>query len=291
MLKIVQKAEHYLARTFKSQLHLRYSGLSKRAGLKQNQLILSFDCDTPEDAEASKTIVSYLLKKGHPAVFAVPGKRIEAHLETYKSIANSGFEFINHGYEEHTAFDMIKGHYYSTTWYHEMTNDEVATDIFRAHKTLTENLEVKPTGFRAPHFGYFQKSKELGFLYQTLKALNYAYTSTTMPRVGLRKGPLFETKEGLKEFPVTGTFDFPLSILDSWQFISSPSATTETQQMYFAQFKKWVDFFANHSPGLLNFYVDPAHVEKFAGYFQAIEYAVAHGFKITTYTDYLSSNS
>jgi hypothetical protein len=280
------KKIHRQPLTDSSCLYLSES--SKRQGIDKLYLILSFDCDTILDALASEKIAENFLYKGIPAVFGVPGQTLEKNTTVYKKIKGMGFEFLNHGYLDHAAYDDDKGRYYSTTWYHQMTEREVRKDIQEGHECIRGLLNINPVGFRAPHFGYYQDHAQLEIIYSEIAGLGYSYASTTMPVVGLKKGPLFPVSYKLYEFPVTGTYDQPAVILDSWQFFEAPDRVY-TEKDFTIQFHKLVDYYSGNSlPCILNFYVDPSHVIDRREYFDCLEYASGKGVEFSTYSQILS---
>ena len=260
----------------------------RKLGIDDLYIILSYDCDTPLDSAASVIIKDYLASHGIPAVFAVPGVVIEKNKKTYKSIYDQGFEFINHGYLEHAAYDHIVDSYYSVTWYHKMAEDDVRNDIIKGHNTLWQTLGCASSGFRAPHFGYFQDPAQLEIIYSEINKLNYKFASTTMPSMAIKNGYVYKTAYGLYEFPVTGTYDVPSVILDSWQFFAAPERKY-TENDYKIEFKKLLKFYSdNKLPGILNLYADPSHIVDSNTYFDCIEYALQKGAVFITYLDMLN---
>ncbi|MEI6218977.1 MAG: polysaccharide deacetylase family protein [bacterium] len=260
------------------------SSLTYANGIKKPYLILSFDCDSPEDAIASKELSVWLMrKKAIPAVFAVPGRRIESSPGTYSEISRAGFEFMNHGYLDHAEFNQALGRYTSTTWYHEMSETAVREDIRRGHDTIRNILGIEAKGFRVPHFGYYQSPEQLEVIYSESERLGYSYASTTMPSHALHNGAAYRAVRGIIEFPLTGTFDRPEELLDSWCYMAAPDRVY-TPKEYVLQFCKMVNFFANNGlPCILNYYADPSHVIDSRAYFDCIEYALESGFEATTY--------
>ncbi len=267
-----------------SALYSRYGNLSCKRGIKGRYLILSYDCDTTDDARAALDIVHKFRATGIPAVFAVPGRCIEAEAGSYREIHQAGFEFMNHGYLDHAQFDPALGRYTSITWYHEMSEAEIREDIRRGHDTIRNLLGIEARGFRAPHFGYYQSPDNLEIIYSEAARLGYSYASTTMPSHALHNGAAYPTGRGIIEFPLTGTFDRPEDLLDSWCYMAAPDRIY-TPEDYVRQFRKMVYFFAQKNlPCILNYYADPSHIIDFKAYFDCIEYALNYGFEATIYS-------
>jgi len=73
-----------LGRLFPRLFWQRYNSLAHQQGFNRLYLVLSFDCDTPEDAEAAKIIHSRLLEQGIKATYAVPGAQLEENAAVYQ---------------------------------------------------------------------------------------------------------------------------------------------------------------------------------------------------------------
>lgn len=245
-----------------------YRTRAVRAGLDRLYLMLSFDCDTPEDIEVAWSVHERLLDFGICASYAVPGALLLAGASVYKKIADTGAEFLNHGGRSHTYFDADRGAYRSCFFYDEQARDVLEEDIVEGDRIVTEVIGIKPDGFRTPHFGTFQRREQLLFLHDTLRKLDYRYSTSTTPIAGLRFGPAFKNF-GLMEFPVSGQGDNPLSILDSWGCFRAPDRVLSE-----ADYKTQALSMASHlngAPGILNFYADPCHVADQPVFFETME--------------------
>lgn len=249
----------------------QYDQLARAQGLDRLYLLLSFDCDTPEDIAAAAELDHWLAGLGLRRTYAVPGEQLIQGAETYRRLAESGADFINHGQRPHTEFR--DGCYRSVTFYNEMTPEEVAQDIRLGHQTCLEVLGRPPRGFRAPHFGYYQKPDQREVLYHELRNLGYEFSSSTVPQLAFQQGPLIDVGE-LFEIPLSGSIGAPYSLLDSWNHVVSPEHPTVTDQ-YGELFVQTVDGLLNMDvAGILNYYVDPAHVRGTATFDRVIRYAV-----------------
>lgn len=249
-----------------------YSFRAKLAGLKTVYLILSFDCDTEKDIEVVTQVDAFLESKGIKAVYAVPGQLLEEGKDVYRRLADKGNEFINHGYYKHSIFQ--DGRYISQFYYDKIGEKNIIDDIDRGFHAVTDITGTAPLGFRAPHFGTFQKKSQLSFLHSTLKSKGYLYSSSTLPVKALCYGPVMNM-EGFYEIPVSGCYDMPLMALDSWSFRFAPRRQV-SEKDYVIQFKKMVDFFVNYNrPALLNYYADPSQVYDFDGFYEVVEYFIS----------------
>jgi hypothetical protein len=234
-----------------------YRGHAVRSGLDRLYLVLSFDCDTPEDIEVAWDVHQRLRDFGICASYAVPGELLVQGESVYRRIAGTGAEFLNHGGRSHTYFDTAQGRYRSNFFYDQQSRDVLETDIVEGDRLVTQVIGRKPEGFRTPHFGTFQQREQLLFLYSVLTRLGYRFSSSTTPLAGLRFGPAF-AKLGLMEFPVSGQGDDPLSILDSWGCFHAPDRVMTAED-----YRRKALMLAGHlngGPGILNFYADPCHI-------------------------------
>lgn len=262
-----------LGRSAPSILFSRYTQLAKRQGLTRPYFVLSFDCDTDEDIAVVESVHDRLADIGITPVYAVPGRMLEKGRETYLRIARSGAEFISHGYREHCRFNPSTRTYDSDVFYDQMSDEMVADDIQKGRQTFIELFGKAPRGFRAPHFGTYQRAEHLDFLHSALKALGYEYSSSTTPVYGFMNGPISTTRHGLREVPVSGCFDNPLMILDSWGFRFDPARTCDETD-YVKQFTKMTSMFiSNNRPGILNYYADPSQVHDWPAFFDCMKLA------------------
>ena len=247
----------------------QYSSLCTKSGMNRPGFILSFDCDTKKDFEVVGDVHARLNDLEIMPVYAVPGALLQLGEKEYRKILDSGAEFINHGFAEHTIFDENKGAYVCTLYYHLIGRDAVRVDVEQGHRVLSEFLEKDPAGFRTPHFGSYQDPAELSFLHSVLKELGYRYSTSSGPLEGLQKGPVTH-HYGLAEIPVTGCYHWPATILDSFTFRFSASEKF-TQQSYIEEIWALSDMMKQTNlPFLVNIYADPSQVYDWPEFFEAM---------------------
>ncbi len=252
-------------------LFLRLQRLARQQGLKRSYFILSLDCDTDLDLEVIAQVHDGLKKVGIMPVYAVPGEQLEAGAEAYRSIAASGAEFINHGYYRHCYYDSESRIYRSTFFYDQMDREKVEDDIQRGHNAHLSILGKAPRGFRTPHFGSFQGPGNLRFLHGTLQNMGYLYSSSTLPLYGFRWGPVRQVKDSFYEIPVSGSFDNPGYVLDSWGFRYAPGRRY-SEKDYLIQFEKMASLFQKPGAlGLMNCYADPSQVYDWPDFFECMK--------------------
>lgn len=240
-----------------------------RAGLDRPYLVLSFDCDTEEDAAVAWEVHERLAGLGVQPVYAVPGELLQRGEETYRRIAATGAEFINHGHTEHTFFDTQSGRHASCFFYDQLPRAMVRDDVIAGDRTVTEVIGQRPRGFRAPHFGTFQRPDELAFLHGILEELGYAFSSSTMPAHKLRYGPVHRCGS-LVELPVTGFPTAPLEVYDTWGCFEAPDRV-RTPRDFLAAADLIAADAVQARAGLINVYGDPSHIHGKPEFFDAVE--------------------
>ncbi|WP_026380421.1 polysaccharide deacetylase family protein [Afifella pfennigii] len=245
-----------------------YAELCRAAGVDRLYLLLTFDCDTDEDIAAAEALETDLRRRGIRSGYAVPGVQLENGAATWRRLAESGAEFLNHGYRPHA--EWRDGRYQSATFYADMERDEVAGDIAAGHEAVIAATGVVPEGFRAPHFGCFQAPEQLQFLYGQLKPLGYRYASTTIPAMALSRGPVVDMDEFV-ELPTMGSYRYPPTILDSWTYLTDRT-NYALGEIYWELFSETVErMLAEEMPGILTYYCDPSHVAGQAAFEKAID--------------------
>jgi peptidoglycan/xylan/chitin deacetylase (PgdA/CDA1 family) len=249
----------------------RYAEHCRKAGVDRLYLLLTFDCDTDEDIAAAEALDRDLRRRGIKAGYAVPGMQLQKGATIWRRLAEAGAEFLNHGYRPHA--EWRDGRYWSITFYNQMSQDEVATDVIRGHAAVIEATGETPLGFRAPHFGSFQEPAQLDLLYRTVKPLGYRYCSTTIPAVALARGPLV-AMDGIVEIPTMGSYRYPPTILDSWTYLTDRVRYSLGEE-YFELFAETIGTMtAMNLPGILTYYADPSHVAGQAPFEKALDLVV-----------------
>lgn len=248
----------------------RFSHFARKAGIDDLLLVLSFDCDTQEDAKVVLELDARLRNMGVKSVYAVPGELLVEAAETYTTLHERGAEFINHGYTTHTFFNRDRGRYESCFFYDEIGEDAVEQDILRGHQAITDVLGTSPTGFRSPHFGCYQKPSQLTHLHTILADAGYHFSSSTLPRWNFSHGPAFR-RFGLWELPVSGWWKQPMNIQDSWSYMAMPGRSLSPRD-FLDHAIETADRCRRHNIcGILNYYADPSHVHNVPEFFSAVE--------------------
>lgn len=263
-----------VSRLAPSVFHMCNRLQSRKLKREEPSFVLTLDCDTPEDIDVVLDVDRRLSGLGIKPIYAVPGELLLRGKDVYGQLIEEGREFLNHGFYQHCSFDRAQGKYISSFFYDQTSPQLVEEDILLGHSILEKSIGATPKGFRAPHFGSFNKARDLYFLYSILKRLNYKYASTTTPVYSYKRGDLFFDFEfGVCEIPVSGCYDYPLATLDSWGFRYDPTRRVNEQD-FILQFQK-IASEKIKSSGLINIYADPSQIHDWPEFFSVVE-SVAH---------------
>jgi peptidoglycan/xylan/chitin deacetylase (PgdA/CDA1 family) len=246
----------------------RHARLTRLAGIDRLYLVLSFDCDTVDDAAVAWRVHERLSALEVRPVYAVPGALLQQAPDTYRRIARTGAEFLNHGGTEHTYFDHELDRHASSFFYGELEPARVIQDVEDGHRMVEEIIGRRPIGFRTPHFGTYQRPEQLLHLHGVLRQLGYRFSTSTTPRFGLRHGPI-SSRFGLPELPVTGVPTSPFEILDTWAFFAAPDRIHAPAD-YVREAHILADALADLGAGVINVYGDPIHIHDRPEFFEAV---------------------
>lgn len=251
-----------------------YGRKARAAGFDRLYLFLSFDCDTDLDIAASADLHGFLSGLDIEMTMAVPGTQMRNGAEVYGALAAKGVEFMNHGFLPHA--DWSDDRYVSITFYHEMSDADVAADIRNGHETVARITGRAPNGFRAPHFGLYQEPGQLALVHRTARELGYRYCSTTIPAEGHRHGPAFDAG-GIMELPTFGSVRAPTTILDSWTYLTDRRDYVLGQNYAELMIETVDTMLAEEIPGILSWYADPCHVAGQEPFLRAMRHIAAKG--------------
>lgn len=274
---------HITSAASPKRYYKRHSLRSKIAGISQPSFVLSFDCDTVDDIGVVESVHSRIREMGIQPVYAVPGELLKEGAAIYKEIMKDGSEFINHGGRRHTFFNTAFQREESCFFYDQQSPTDREEDIRLGHDMVLDVLGVEPTGFRTPHFGTFSQAKDLKWLHELLVQMKYRYSSSSTPFWGDKCGPKFLSSAGqIIEFPISGGFGRPLTILDSWRAFGAPNRSM-TPSEYLNEVKLLATHVSQMESGLINIYADPLHIAKEPLFFEAMS-ELAKIMKPTTFS-------
>lgn len=240
-----------------------------RVGFDRTVAVVSFDCDTTEDAAVVLDVDARMATLGIRPVYAVPGELLERAPDVYRQLVDRGSELLNHGHRQHCVFEPTTRSYESSYFYDQLSDDEVELDVRTGHERVIDVLGRPPTGFRVPHFGTLRDRRRRRRLHGLLAALGYRFSSSTMPVDGYLRGPVIPAGR-VVELPVSGCPDAPRQVLDSWGFRFAPGRRWDEAD-YLVQVRKLIALHHGGArPGLLNLYADPSQVADWPTFFQAM---------------------
>ncbi len=269
---------------YQTSLFTQYGQLSKNVGLDRLYVILSFDCDTPKDIPAAKQMYEWLKANEIKGTYCVPGEMLVEGQQVYQTMSKEGARFINHGGAHHTAWR--DNAFRSITFYHEMTEESISADIRKGDQIFQQILGKKTQGFRAPHFGNFQSADQRAIIYRALNELGYTFSSSTLPSLAYETGPC-SFVNNIYEIPLSGSYQEPYILLDSWNNVISPENPIITEK-YTCLLKETVDRLTEMQiPGLLNYYVDPAHVNQVEEFYNLLLYIKDKGVQFLYFEDFI----
>jgi hypothetical protein len=217
-------------------------------------------------------------------IYAVPGELLKEGSSVYQEIHRSGSEFINHGGRRHTFFNGETQREESCFFYDQLTPEQRVEDICLGEKRIQEVLGIKPTGFRTPHFGTFSRRQDLVWLHNFLGTKGYAYSSSSIPFWADKSGPKYEaTNKKIIEFPVSGGYSRPLTILDTWRAFAGPNRSM-TPQQYCEEVVALAGNMSKQRSGIVNIYADPSHIADEPLFYKAVS-ELSKQLKPTTFSE------
>ena len=227
--------------------------ISKLKFYPKKYFTISFDCDSYYDAKSAINIINNLNKYNlnFKFILAVPVENIIENYEIYCKLKNfNNVSFINHGYKKHTYKDINSKIYRSSYFYDKIPLKIMQNDIINAHNYLKKFLNKEVLGFRAPHFGTC--NPVLNDIYSLIGDLGYKFSSSTTP-VTIYNYNWYKKNNDIYEFPVVGSLNKPCNCLDTYNYICKFGNADK--------FYSDLENVSNTNLTLLNFYIDPSHVD------------------------------
>ena len=226
---------------------------------RRSCLLLSFDCDFPEDALALPEIVRTLQKHPLKASFACVGRWVEEYPDAHRPILDAGYELFNHSYS-HPELVNSPQHFVSCRddfnprpW-DKLSQAERVEEIRRCQEVVQTVLGWRMRGFRAPHFGNVRSAD----LHPLLADLGMHYSTSLLATQGEEFGMPF-WKEGILEIPVTTCPRHPFTSFDSWHAFYARGGWHRDD--FFALLRTRLER-CIECRGLTNIYLDPKDRER-----------------------------
>ena len=133
-------------------------------------------------------------------------------------------------------------------------------------------------GYRSPHFGNLHTDA----VYPILKELGYRFSSSLSLQNSKSYGEPYVHKNGVIEFPVAGSLNFPLAVFDSWNARRKPKPFFRNDQQFINEFDVTMASLSVNG-GYMTHYFDPYDLDKMK--FQTMLDSIKdHGVKTLTYS-------
>lgn len=273
MLALGRLAINYAAGCFMGRAiycNLNKIPIDKHWTEKSVSVFISFDCDRFADSQALPALLSILESHNLKASFAIVGELVSENPYAYRKLIDAGHEVLNHGYSRHTDENSN-----STLFYDNLNKDVLFQEIMSSQDAIESGLNVRPLGFRVPHFGTFQKKEKMKLLYEVLSKTDIVYSSSAMAYYSKIYHSSWEI-DNLLEIPLSNRVTLPISVLDSYSLIYRRSRSS-----FFTEFKKMLDTSIRSKwPTAINFYVDPSHVTENKEFRDSLKYLTFHKEKL-----------
>jgi peptidoglycan-N-acetylglucosamine deacetylase len=212
----VQMAAQPLAPWLTAHMERAFAPVAGDWNGKRSCLLLSFDCDFPEDAQALPEIAAELGRHQLRGSFACVGRWVEDYPEAHAAVRDGGHELLNHSYSHPELvnsprhFTSARSDFNAQKW-GELSTAAQRREIQRCQQVVADKLGVVMEGFRVPHFG----NADLAPLHGMLNELGLGYsTSMLAPRAPAYGLPL--RYGAVLEIPVTTCPHHPFTSFDSW---------------------------------------------------------------------------
>ncbi|HIH19799.1 TPA: polysaccharide deacetylase family protein [Candidatus Micrarchaeota archaeon] len=255
--KVVEAASPLLYKRFFSASE----GISWKG--KNGAVSVTFDVEYDRDAKALRKTIELLDSYGIKSSFACIGKLIEQFPREHSAIADAGHEIINHTYS-HPNHDVIN----PGEFFNSLPFERQEWEIVEFERVCENISEIRPSGFRAPHFGDLNSRGA----YEILEKRGYLYSSSTVLTKTKANGlPFFPSRSDFLS-PAEGENAFPLvelpamscpvhyyPVFDSFHCYRTVPPAHPRDGQFFDMFAKAVEIAS--SRGIhANFYFDPFDV-------------------------------
>lgn len=226
---------------------------------RRSCLLLSFDCDFPEDVLALPQVASLLERHSLKASFACVGRWVEDYPEAHRLVLAAGHEVFNHSYS-HPELVNSPQHFVSfradlnpRPW-EALSRAEQQEEIRHCQEVVRQLLGCEMKGFRLPHFGRLRPAA----VYPFLAELGLSYSSSRLASQG-RRGGIPHWQGRVLEIPVTPCPRHPFAALDSWHALYARGGWHRRD--FFDLLRSQLER-AVQGHGLINLYLDPKDWER-----------------------------
>ena len=221
-------------------------------------LLLSFDCDFPEDVLALPALLELMHDYEVGGSFACIGRWVSDYPDQHRAVLEHGQEILNHSFS-HPELVNAPGRFVSVRddlterrW-GQLTLPEKEREVVECQRVILDVLGHRARGFRAPHFGNVDPDD----LYGILESEGMIYsTSVLAPRAGQYGLPVWRGR--VLEIPVTTCPRHPFASLDTWHAFYARGGWHRGDffQVLRSRLRRAVEFGA-----VTNIYLDPKDLE------------------------------
>lgn len=221
-------------------------------------LLLSFDCDFPEDVFALPAILALMHDYEVGGSFASIGRWVSDYPDEHRAVLEHDQEIVNHSFSHPELinapgrFVSIRDDLTERRW-GELTLREKEHEVVECQRVVVETLGYRPRGFRAPHFGNVDPAD----LYDILQSEHLSYSTSMLASRGEQLGlPVWKGK--VLEIPVTTCPRHPFTSLDTWHALYAKGGWHRNDFLSLLQdrLQRSVEFGA-----LTNIYLDPKDLD------------------------------
>ncbi len=239
--------------------------------------ILSFDIDYSEDVILIPKILKVLKKYSIVASFACIGKLIEKYPGIHKKIIIDGHEILNHTYTHPNNKELNPDNFFNN-----LSLEEIKEEIKKCHDICKKILNYEPIGFRTPHFG----KQHNNLVYKILPKLNYKYSSSTIDYMLPNCGIPYKPVSKILEIPMSCSYNFPFTLMDSWNTRTGKKALFKTDNEFITEFKETI-IALKKTKSFMTHYFDPRDIMQNNKLKYMCEFIKNNNITTSTYKKYL----
>ena len=221
-------------------------------------LLLSFDCDFPEDVFALPAVLELMHDYEIGGSFACVGRWVADYPDEHRAVLQHDQEILNHSFS-HPELVNAPGRFVSARddltprrW-GELSLQEKEHEVVECQRVILEVLGYKAQGFRAPHFGNVDPED----LYPILQSESLVYSTSMLAPRGEQLGlPVW--KGQVLEIPVTTCPQHPFTSFDTWHALYARGGWHRHDFLNLLQerLQRAVEFGA-----ITNIYLDPKDID------------------------------
>jgi hypothetical protein len=233
MRSILQRIARRIIRSVPAATYPLYAAWQSRStkalGFSQGVVAISFDNDYAADNQAVQQLLPLFAEHKMLVTWCVVGRWVERFETLHRRILSDGHELANHSWSHPDNSELRSG---DPRKFNELSADEVALEIQKAHNICLDRLGYRMRGFRLPHFR--QHPAAAGELVK----LGYKYTSNSSALRSSTMGFPYRTPEGLIEIPLAGLPRRPERMVETYRLFRSPDGLYRDEKQFYTDFRE-----------------------------------------------------